>query len=75
MIKLIAILVVTFAPPLVAQWLNYPDARTPRTKDGKPNLISFQFENGVYIAPKIIDAGYLAIGKKKLPFARRAAGN
>jgi len=44
-------------------------------KDGKPNLISFQFENGVYIAPKIIDTGYLAIGKKKLPFARRTAGN
>src|SRR6202040_3427809 len=44
-------------------------------KDGKPNLISFQFENGVYIAPKIIDNGYLAIGKKKLPFARRVAGN
>jgi type IV secretory pathway VirB9-like protein len=44
-------------------------------KDGKPNLISFQFENGVYIAPKIIDVGYLAVGKKKLPFARRAAGN
>ncbi len=44
-------------------------------KDGKPNLISFQFENGVYIAPKIIDSGYLAIGKKKLPFARRTAAN
>jgi len=44
-------------------------------KDGKPNLISFQFENGVYIAPKIIDSGYLAIGKKKLPFARRGAAN
>ena len=44
-------------------------------KDGKPNLISFQFENGVYIAPKIIDSGYLAIGKKKLPFARHTAGN
>jgi type IV secretory pathway VirB9-like protein len=44
-------------------------------KDGKPNLISFQFENGVYIAPKIIDTGYLAIGKKKLPFARRVAPN
>jgi len=44
-------------------------------KDGKPNLISFQVENGVYIAPKIIDNGYLAIGKKKLPFARRTAGN
>ena len=44
-------------------------------KDGKPNLISFQFENGVYIAPKIIDSGYLAVGKKKLPFARRTAVN
>ena len=44
-------------------------------KDGKPNLISFQFENGVYIAPKIIDTGYLAIGKKKLPFARRVSAN
>ena len=44
-------------------------------KDGKPNLIHFQFENGVYIAPKIIDNGYLAIGKKKLTFARRSAAN
>jgi len=44
-------------------------------KDGKPNLISFQFENGVYIAPKVIDSGYLAIGKKKLSFARRAGAN
>jgi type IV secretion system protein VirB9 len=44
-------------------------------KDGKPNLITFQLENGVYIAPKIIDAGYLAIGKKKLPFVRQTAGN
>jgi type IV secretory pathway VirB9-like protein len=44
-------------------------------KDGKPNLISFQFENGVYIAPKVIDSGYLAVGKKKLLFARHAAGN
>jgi type IV secretory pathway VirB9-like protein len=44
-------------------------------KDGKPNLISFQFENGIYIAPKIIDSGYLVIGKKKLPFVRRVVGN
>ena len=44
-------------------------------KDGKPNLISFQVENGVYIAPKIIDTGCLTIGKKKLPFVRRSAGN
>ncbi len=44
-------------------------------KDGKPNLVSFEIENGVYIAPKILDAGYLAIGKKKLAFTRRADGN
>jgi type IV secretion system protein VirB9 len=44
-------------------------------KDGKPNLISFQVENGVYIVPKVIDSGYLAVGTKKLPFARRAAAN
>jgi type IV secretion system protein VirB9 len=44
-------------------------------KDGKPNLINFQLENGVYIAPKIIDAGYLVVGKKKLTFSRRAARN
>ena len=44
-------------------------------KDGKPNLISFQVENGVYIAPKIIDTGYLALGKKNMPFARRVSAN
>jgi len=40
-------------------------------KDGKPNLISFQVENGVYIAPTILDAGYLAVGKKKINFTRQ----
>lgn len=42
-------------------------------KDGKPNLINFQLENGVYIVPKILDSGYLAIGKKKLPFTRQTS--
>jgi type IV secretory pathway VirB9-like protein len=42
-------------------------------KDRKPNLISFQVENGVYIAPKILDAGYLAVGKKKVNFTRQPA--
>jgi type IV secretory pathway VirB9-like protein len=42
-------------------------------KDGKPNLINFQLENGVYIVPKILDSGYLAVGKKKLPFARQSS--
>jgi type IV secretory pathway VirB9-like protein len=39
-------------------------------KDGKPNLINFQVENGVYIAPKIVDSGYLVVGKKKVQFVR-----
>ena len=44
-------------------------------KDGKPNLVPFQLENGVYIVPKIIDAGYLAVGRKKLTFRRQVAAN
>lgn len=39
-------------------------------KDGKPNLINFDLDNGMYIVPKIMDAGYLAIGKKKVSFTR-----
>ena len=41
-------------------------------KDGKPNLINFQLENGVYIIPKVIDNGYLAVGKRKITFTRRS---
>jgi type IV secretion system protein VirB9 len=41
-------------------------------KDDKPNLTSFQLENGVYIVPKIVDAGYLTVGKKRLKFNRQA---
>jgi type IV secretion system protein VirB9 len=44
-------------------------------KDGKPNLIPFQLENGTYIVPKIIDAGYLAVGKRKSSFTRQTAAN
>lgn len=39
-------------------------------KDGKPNLINFDLDNGMYVVPKIMDAGYLAIGKKKVSFTR-----
>jgi len=41
-------------------------------KDGKPNLINFDLANGVYVIPKIVDQGYLALGKKKLSFERVA---
>jgi hypothetical protein len=38
MTKAIAFLLAAASLPLAAQWLNYPDSRTPRTKDGKANL-------------------------------------
>jgi type IV secretion system protein VirB9 len=41
-------------------------------KDGKPNLINFDLNNGVYVIPKILDNGYLALGKKRLNFERTA---
>jgi type IV secretory pathway VirB9-like protein len=37
-------------------------------KDGAPNLINFQIENGVFVVPKVLDRGYLVIGKQKLLF-------
>lgn len=36
--------------------------------DHVPNLVSFQIEQGVIVVPKILEHGYLAIGKKRLPF-------
>jgi type IV secretion system protein VirB9 len=44
-------------------------------RGGQPDLIQFQYENGVYIVPKILDSGYLVIGKKKLTFSRQASAN
>jgi type IV secretion system protein VirB9 len=40
-------------------------------KDGKPNLVTFQLKDGTYILPKIIDHGYLEIGKHRLEFQRK----
>ena len=37
-------------------------------RDGKPNLIHFQYQNDTYIIPKIMDSGYLQIGKKRMSF-------
>jgi type IV secretion system protein VirB9 len=39
-------------------------------KDGTPNLVNFQYKDGVYVVEKILDQGYLAIGKRKLNFKR-----
>lgn len=39
-------------------------------KDGQPNLINFEYRDGIYFVTKILDKGYLAIGKQKLSFTR-----
>jgi type IV secretion system protein VirB9 len=39
-------------------------------KDGKPDLINFQLQDGTYVIPKIVDHGYLEIGKHRLAFER-----
>ena len=40
-------------------------------KDGKPNLINFEFREGTYIVPKVLDSGYLVIGKTRMSFVRQ----
>lgn len=44
-------------------------------KDGKGSLINFDFNNGLYTVPKMLDHGYLTIGKKKVEFSRLGGGN
>jgi type IV secretory pathway VirB9-like protein len=39
-------------------------------KDGKPSLIPYQFKDGRYTIPKILDDGYLRVGKSELKFHR-----
>ena len=39
-------------------------------RDGAPNLINFQVEHGVYVVSKILENGYLSIGKQTLAFQR-----
>lgn len=40
-------------------------------KDGKPNLVTYDLREGTYIIPKIMDSGYVELGKKKMEFARK----
>jgi hypothetical protein len=40
-------------------------------KDGKPNLVTYDLREGTYIIPKIMDSGYVELGKKKTEFTRK----
>jgi type IV secretory pathway VirB9-like protein len=37
-------------------------------KDGQPSLVNFQVQGGTFVVPKILDRGYLALGKDKFAF-------
>ena len=36
--------------------------------DGQPSLVNFQVQSGTYVVPKLIERGYLALGKNKFSF-------
>jgi type IV secretory pathway VirB9-like protein len=40
-------------------------------KDGKPNLITYDLRDGTYIIPKVMDSGYVELGKKRMDFSRK----
>jgi type IV secretion system protein VirB9 len=40
-------------------------------RDEAPNLVPFQVEQGIYIVPKVLERGYLAIGKQRFFFAQQ----
>jgi type IV secretory pathway VirB9-like protein len=39
-------------------------------KDRQPNLVNFEYKDGVYVVGKILDRGYLVVGKQKMGFRR-----
>jgi len=38
--------------------------------DGKPALVNFQVRNGTYVVPKVLERGYLALGKARFAFVQ-----
>jgi type IV secretory pathway VirB9-like protein len=40
-------------------------------RDGKPNLVTYQLQNGTYIIPEVMDSGYVQLGKKRMDFSRK----
>lgn len=40
-------------------------------RDGKPNLINYDLHDGTYIIPKVMDSGYVELGKKRMEFSRK----
>jgi type IV secretory pathway VirB9-like protein len=40
-------------------------------RDGKPDLINYDLRDGTYIIPKVMDNGYVELGKKRMDFTRK----
>jgi type IV secretion system protein VirB9 len=40
-------------------------------RDGKPNLATYELNNGTYIIPKVLESGFVELGKKRLEFKRK----
>jgi type IV secretory pathway VirB9-like protein len=40
-------------------------------KDGQPSLLNFQVYAGTYVVPKVLEYGYLVIGKARFDFGQR----
>ena len=40
-------------------------------RDGKPNLVTYQLSNETYVIPKVMDSGYVELGKKRMEFSRK----
>jgi type IV secretory pathway VirB9-like protein len=40
-------------------------------KDGAPALVNFQVESGTYVIPKVVERGYLTLGKARWTFNRQ----
>jgi type IV secretion system protein VirB9 len=52
-------------------YIKASPAETPglyELKDGKPNLVNFDYQDGAFVVPKVLENGYLAIGKQRLRF-------
>ena len=54
-------------------YIKASPAETPtlyELKDGTPNLVNFEFRDGTYVVAKVLESGYLAIGKKRFTFTK-----
>lgn len=40
-------------------------------RDGKPNLLNYELRDNTYIIPKVMDNGYVELGKKRMDFTRK----